>query len=360
MNSQSAGLESSPDFYQSIIDCIADPIMVIDNDYRVILMNHAARKFAADDKLPSQPLYCYQVSHKLSVPCNNRAQPCPLENVRKHQQPISVIHEHGSATGEKRIMELQAAPLCSADGTFVGIIESMHDITERDRTERALRQSTRRLRALTSQLAELSEIERKWLSQELHDQIGQRLTALGINLNIIRTEITPGASASLLSRTDDCLSLLEQITRRIRDVMADLRPPVLDDYGLVVALGWYARRYKQRTNIDISVMGQELCPRLVSRKENALFRIAQEALTNVAKHARATTVEVTVEETDGVVRLTVADDGIGFHPIPFVDKNSKQGWGIITMIERAEAEGGRCCIKSQLDKGTRVIVEMNR
>lgn len=360
MVGENGGTASSPDFYQSIIDSIADPIMVIDAGYQVILMNHAARKLAAGDPAPSQPLYCYQVSHKLSAPCSGLAHQCPLESVRAHQQPVTVIHEHRWPSGKKQIIELHAAPLASADGTFVGIIESLHDITDRHRAEGALRQSTRRLRALTSQLAELSEIERKWLSQELHDQVGQKLTALGINLTIIRAEITPGASPSLLHRLDDCLSLLEQITCRIRDVMADLRPPVLDDYGLVAALRWYARRFKQRTNIDIHVKGEELFPRLAPRQENVLFRIAQEALTNVAKHAQAVTVDVTVRETDGVITLVVADNGRGFNPIPVIDKNSKQGWGIITMIERAEAEGGRCRIKSRPAGGARVIVEIRR
>ncbi len=233
-------------------------------------------------------------------------------------------------------------------------------VPARHQTEVALRQYTDRLRSLTSQLAEVSEAERKRLSQELHDQVGQNLTALGINLNIIRTEASTGASASLLSRLDDSLSLVEQTTQRIRDVMADLRPPVLDDYGIVAALKWYGRRFNQRTNIVMRVNGEELSPRLSARLENVLFRIAQEALTNVSKHAQATKVVATVEECNDSISLIIADDGIGFNPAHVADGEGNHGWGLITMMERAEAEGGRCRIESGSEGGTRVIVEVDR
>ena len=346
--------------YQSIIDGVADSIMVIDADYRVILMNRAAHKFAVAEISPSEPLLCYQLSHHLPVPCDGETHPCPLELVRELGHPITVIHEHCQADGKKRIIEVIASPLSGSDGSFTGIIESMRDVTERQQTEAALRQYMDRLRALTSQLAEVSEAERKQLSQELHDQVGQNLTALGINLNIIRAEASANASASLLSRLDDSLTLVEQTTQRIRDVMADLRPPVLDDYGLVAALKWYGRRFTLRTNIVMRVNGKELSPRLSPRLENVYFRIAQEALTNVTKHAQATMVIATVEERNGSVSLTIADDGIGFNPAHDAKGEGNQGWGIITMMERAEAEGGRCRIESGSEGGTRVIVEVNR
>jgi two-component system sensor histidine kinase UhpB len=346
--------------YQSIIDGVTDSIMVIDADYQILMMNRAAHKFAVDEISPSQPLLCYQLSHHLSAPCDGVTHPCPLEQVRELGHPVTVIHEHHQANGEKRIIEVNASPLPAADGAFIGIIESMRDVTERHQAEMALRQTMDRLRSLTSQLAEVSEAERKRLSQELHDQVGQNLTALGINLNIIRAEASVSASASLLSRLDDSLSLVEQTTQRIRDVMADLRPPVLDDYGLVAALKWCGRRFSQRTNISMSVEGEELSPRLSPRLENVFFRIAQEALTNVSKHAQATMVTATVEEFNGSVSLIIADDGIGFNPAHMADGEGNHGWGLMTMTERAEAEDGRCRIESGSESGTRVIVEVDR
>jgi len=351
---------ASQPLYQSIIDGVADSIMVIDTDYQIILMNRAAHKFSADEISPSQPLLCYQLSHHLPVPCDGETHPCPLQQVRELGHPVTVVHEHCQANGEKRIIEVNASPLSGTDGSFIGIIESMRDVTERYQTEVALRQYTDRLRSLTAQLAEVSEAERRRLSQELHDQVGQNLTALGINLNIIRAETATGASVPLLSRLDDSISLVEQTTQRIRDVMADLRPPVLDDYGLVAALKWYGRRFNERTNIVMRVDGEEPSPRLSPRLENVLFRIAQEALTNVTKHAQATTVVATIEEYNGSVCLKIADDGIGFNSAHDTDDEGSQGWGIITMMERAEAEGGRCRIENGPEGGTQVIVEVNR
>jgi two-component system sensor histidine kinase UhpB len=347
-------------FHQSIIDGLADSIMVIDTDFSIRLMNRAARQFASAGIDLSQPQYCYQLSHHLPVPCDGKAHPCPLEHVRELGQPVTVLHEHCQADGETRIIEVSASPLIGADGSFQGIIESMRDVTGRHQAQEALRRYTDRLRALTSQLAGASEAERQRLSQELHDQVGQNLTALGINLNIIRAEVVPMASEPLLSRLDDSLSLVEQTTERIRDVMADLRPPVLDDYGLVAALNWYARKYGHRTNIMMTVEGETLSPRLPPRVENAFFRIAQEALVNVAKHAQASRVIVTLQERLGTVQMVVADDGIGFDTVEQIDGEGVQGWGLITMTERAEAEGGRCRIESGAAKGTRVVVEVER
>jgi two-component system sensor histidine kinase UhpB len=347
-------------FYQAIIDGIADSIMVIDTDYRVRMMNRAARQFASAGMDLSQPQTCYQLSHHLSAPCDGKAHPCPLEHVRKLGRPVTVLHEHCQADGEVRLIEVNASPLVGADGSFQGMIESMRDVTERHQAQEALHRYTDRLRAMTAQLAGASEAERQRLSRELHDQVGQNLTALGINLNIIRTEMMSMASAPPLSRLDDSLSLVEQTTERIRDLMADLRPPVLDDYGLVAALNWYGRHYGKRTNIMMTVKGEALSPRLAPRLENAFFRIAQEALVNVAKHAQASEVTVIVEERLGTVRMVVADDGIGFDPNDEMDGDVLQGWGLMTMTERAEAEGGRCRIDSDSAQGTRVVVEVQR
>jgi signal transduction histidine kinase len=270
------------------------------------------------------------------------------------------VHEHIRANGERRFVEVIAAPLWGADGTFQGIIESMRDVTECLQAHESLQQYAERLRALSARLAEVAEAERQRLARELHDQVGQNLTALGINLNIIRTQMPEEIAGLVRSRLDDSLSLVEQTTERIRDVMADLRPPVLDDYGLVAALQWYGEQFTGRTGIAIAVEGEESGPRLSARVENALFRIVQEALTNVAKHAQATQVRLTVEMEDRTLRLVVADDGIGFDPAHLTESNGSQGWGLLTMTERAEAVGGHCCIESAPGQGARVIVEVDR
>ncbi len=353
-------LETTHAFQQSIIDGVPEPIMVIGEDYRVQLMNRAAREFSNTGIGTSKPSFCYQISHQREAPCKGIGHPCPLEEVRASGQPTKVVHEHIHASGERRFVEVIAAPLWNANGSFQGIIESMRDITEQVRAEAALQQYTERLRALSARLAEVAEAERQRLARELHDQVGQNLTALGINLNIVRTQMPEEAPASVRSRLDDSLSLVEQTTERIRNLMANLRPPVLDDYGLVAALAWYGEQFTGRTGISVIVEGDEPVPRLAARIENALFRIAQEALTNAAKHAQATQVTLRVDVKSATLRLVVADDGIGFDPAHLTEPHGSRGWGLLTMTERAEAVGGRCWIETGQGQGTQVVVEVSR
>ena len=140
--------------------------------------------------------------------------------------------------------------------------------------------------------------------------------------------------------------------------MADLRPGVLDDYGLVAALQWLGDEMTTRTGLVVDVQGEALTHRLAAPVENSLFRIAQEALTNVTKHARASEVTVSVELENGVLCLLIADNGIGFDPAQAGGPHGGYGWGLSAMTERALGVGGRCRIESQPGKGTHVIVEV--
>ena len=353
-------LEATHAFQQSIMDGVAEPIIVIGVDYRVKLMNRAAREFSSGLTDTLKPLFCYQISHQRDTPCDGMKHPCPLEKVRESGRPVTVVHEYYQENGEQRFFEVIASPLLGGDGTFQGIIESKRDITERKRAEETLQQYTERLRALAAQLAELTETERQQLAQELHDQVGQNLTALGINLNIVQTQLPEESTDLLRSRVEESLSLVEQTAERIRDVMANLRPPVLDDYGLVSALRWYGEQFATRTAIAVIVEGEEPVPRLDAQVENALFRIAQEALANAAKHAKARQVTVTIEVHNGTLRMVVADDGVGFDAARLPTPGVNRGWGLIIMRERAEVVGGIFRIESHPGGGTRLIVEVTR
>ena len=268
--------------------------------------------------------------------------------------------------GEKIIgvLNAESEELDAFDQADLQLLSTLADqaalAIENARLFESVRQQRERVSVLAARLAEAEEAERRRLAQELHDQVGQNLTALGINLNIVRTQMPEEAAAPARSRLDDSLALVEQMTERIRGVMADLRPPVLDDYGLVAALHWYSTEFASRTGISVTVQGEEPVPRLAPPVENALFRIAQEALTNVARHAQATRVTVMVAMDDEAVRLLVADDGIGFDPARPTAPDGRPGWGLITMTERAEAVGGRLRVESAPGEGTRITVEVPR
>ncbi len=246
----------------------------------------------------------------------------------------------------------------------------------------AVRQQRQQLRTLAARLSEAEEAERQWLAQELHDQVGQNLTALGVSLNIIRTLLTGTADTDhpadtghpaevvtedidvVRTRLDDAIGILERITERVRGVMADLRSPVLEDYGLVAALRWYGALFTERTGIKVFVEGEDPKPRLVVSAENALFRIVQEALTNVAKHAEASRVWITLQleplANHGwhTIRLVITDDGVGFDPARLEQTERRQGLGLVSMAERAQTIGGKCRVEPAPEGGTRVVVEV--
>jgi signal transduction histidine kinase len=219
----------------------------------------------------------------------------------------------------------------------------------------------KQLRKLSTRLAEAEETERKRLAQELHDQVGQKLTALGINLNILRTELSEEGSSNLQTCLAESQDLVAQMAKIIRGVMADLRPPMLDDLGLQETLYWFGDLFASRTGISVSVESNRGGINLPYQVEIALYRITQEALTNVVKHARATEVVLFLESDDKCVRLIISDNGVGCSLEPLADSLGDQRWGLLIMAERAEAVGGRCWMATNpTTTGMRVIAEIPR
>jgi signal transduction histidine kinase len=214
------------------------------------------------------------------------------------------------------------------------------------------------LQTLAARMAEMQESERRRLARELHDRVGQNLTALGINLNIVRGHLSDSLDARTESRLAAALKLLEETVDHIRDVMAELRPAVLDDYGLLAALRWYSQRFVYFTGVSTQVEGEEIAPPLPQAAEIALFRIMQEALTNVAKHAEARQVTVKLGSTEDLAWLSIEDNGHGFDI--GAARRTGVGWGLTTMQERATAVGGRLTVQSVPGEGTQVLIEVPR
>ncbi len=232
------------------------------------------------------------------------------------------------------------------------------NIHKRKKSEEALKVSRAQLRTLAWRLAETEEKERKTLSRELHDQIGQNLTILGINLNLLRSLIPSNMLNIMQSHIGDSLTLVKQTTERVRNLMNDLRSPVLDDYGLVAAIDLYVKQFSSRTGIDIVIRVTDASPHVSPNIENAAFRIVQEALTNVVKHAQATQVVINIDVFADRLLLSVEDNGIGYEMTDVTNRNEERGWGLITMTERALAVGGTCRMRSQPGMGTHIIVEV--
>jgi signal transduction histidine kinase len=222
----------------------------------------------------------------------------------------------------------------------------------------AVEKQSQQLRSLGARLVEAEEAERRRLARALHDQVGQSLTAMGINLDIIRTLLPEDIPEEIISRLDDTRGLVTRTTKRVRQVMLDLRPEMLDDYGILAALHWSAERFTQRTGISVTVEGDEPASRLPMEVENVLYRVTQETLTNVAKHAQATQVMIYFKIDSEIVTLTVIDDGVGFAPEHRASLDQGHHWGLDLMLERVERVGGRFRIESAPGQGTQIIVEV--
>ena len=223
---------------------------------------------------------------------------------------------------------------------------------------RDLRNSTEQLQAMSRRLVDVQESERRQFSRELHDRVGQNLTALSINLDILKSQVSGTGNEAFRTRLEDAAALLESTAGSIENVMSELRPPMLDDYGLLPALQWYANEFYRRTGIRVSVDGDEQMKRLPQAGEIALFRIAQEALNNVAKHAHATRVEIALAYSGNELVMTVTDDGVGLDATPASTARRRPGLGMVTMRERTQAVDGRFEIGAANVRGTRVIVRV--
>ena len=238
-------------------------------------------------------------------------------------------------------------------------LEIANEITKDLReSEKELRSSTEQLQAMSRRLVDVQESERRQFSRELHDRVGQNLTALSINLDILKTQLAGNGGEAFRSRLDDAAALLESTAGSIENVMSELRPPMLDDYGLLPALQWYASEFANRTGIQATVEGDDGIGRLPQASEIALFRIMQEALNNVAKHAHAKRVHIALERSGSRFTMSISDDGIGLETASSSVSRRRPGLGMVTMRERTQSVGGEFEIGAAPVRGTRVNVRI--
>jgi PAS domain S-box-containing protein len=233
----------------------------------------------------------------------------------------------------------------------------LSDITDRKKAEEELIKSHEQLRSFAKRLSEAEEMDKQRIARELHDQVGQNLTALGINLSIMRNQLSDRLTGQLDARLNDSMNILEEIAKRIRDVMSDLRPSVLDDYGLIAGITWLADQVAKRTGLTIRVESEDTRANLSPEVEITLFRIAQELLTNISKHAKATEVSIKLNESDKTVQFVVTDNGVGFDATALTPTEESR-WGLLNVEERAQAVGGTLTIESTVGHGTRVVIEV--
>lgn len=251
--------------------------------------------------------------------------------------------------GEQRWAEIKAITRRLDDGAFVwdGIV---WDISESKRIELELASSREQLRELSAHLESVREEEKARIAREVHDELGQMLTVLKLETSMCElayADLDPGLS----DRLNSMKRLIAQLFQLVRDVATALRPPILDA-GIASAIEWQARRFEARTQIPCLVQVPDNLPALSDAKAIGLFRILQEALTNVMRHAQAHTVELTLALEGDELCLTVSDDGVGF----VAPEGKPTSFGVVGMRERVLIMGGQLSLESEPGEGTTLCV----
>jgi two-component system, NarL family, sensor histidine kinase UhpB len=263
--------------------------------------------------------------------------------------------------GRERWVLTSKVPLRDAQGRIIGLVGITRDITERKlaegslrRSEAALQESRAQLQALSRRLVEALENDRATLARELHDEAAQSLTALKLGLGRLRREAAD--PQALAARVEELMQLTDGLAEEMHRLAMNLRPASLDRSGLVPALEQYLEVFQRQTGLAVQFVAVGLeQERLAPEIETTLYRVTQEALTNVARHAHAKAVGIILERVEGLMRAIMEDDGLGFD----VDEALRCGrLGLLGMRERVAMLGGTLSIESAVGSGTTVFAEI--
>lgn len=239
------------------------------------------------------------------------------------------------------------------------LARSVRYAVERQRTKTELYDSQQRLRDLAARLQEVREAERTHIAREVHDELGQMLTALKMDLRWVEKRLAPPAGPEVIpvvsKKIAEAKELANQTIETVQQISLELRPSVLDNLGLVEAIRDDARRFETRSGVKLVMALPEKLPRLKPETITAFFRIFQELLTNVARHADARSVVVQLGEEQGKLTLIVHDDGKG---IPAGAANRRTSLGLLSMSERAISLGGQIQFEGEPGRGTRATLRV--
>jgi signal transduction histidine kinase len=241
----------------------------------------------------------------------------------------------------------------------------VRDITERKQVEEDLKQASEKLskehkqrKILSKRLIELLEKDRRQIAMELHDHIGQTLTSLKMNLELIHGKLKPGHT-ELEAQITTAQERAIQSIKDVKSISQGLRPTMIDALGLIPSLRELFSKTQQQTDIEIHFFSQRIPKHFEGEKELAIYRIAQEALNNIIRHAQAKNVFVNLIKKDEKLSLSVEDDGVGFDPDKVMKPSErKKSLGLLIMRERAVQLDGEFSIESQPGKGTHLLVEI--
>ena len=351
-------LQESRARFEGVIQSAMDGIITIDETQRVVLFNAAAERmfgYSAADAL-GQSLDRFIPARLRAA---HRAHVRGFEMTGVTSRAMGKLGDLLGLRADGREFPIEASISQTAAGGAKLLTVILRDITERKETEERLSRSESQLRALAARVQRAREEEGMRIARELHDQLGRCLTSIKMDLLWIEKTVTRHLADedihSINEKTRMMLEAVDETVTVVRRISTELRPGILDDLGLAAAVEWQAKDFQRRTGVSciLEITEEEL--ELSRDQATAFFRIFQEILTNVTRHARASKIWVHLETRDGIVVLEVEDDGVGISP----DAASQpHALGLAGMRERAAIFGGHVEIGGMPGKGTTVIVCM--
>jgi len=351
--SANRALESAEARVRGILDSAMDAIITIDENQRIVLFNAAA-----------ETVFQCPREQAIGAPL---ARLLPERFRAEHERHVGLFGETGTSSRRMAGARVVTGLRCSGeefpvDASISQILQDgkklytviLRDVTERVRAEEALDRSRQELRELASRMDSVREQEKSRIARELHDELAQALTALKMDTSWI-AERLPAGQDVLAAKLTGMQAMLDATVAATRRISADLRPLLLDDLGLVAAAEWLVQNFTERTGVrcDLAVGAPDL--EVGHALASAVFRILQESLTNVARHAQASLVEVVLDSSAGEVTLTVRDNGRGFSPESPRKPNS---YGLLGLRERASLLGGEVRIVSEPGRGSTVEMRL--
>lgn len=337
-------LRQSEERYRTLIDQAGDAIAMFDRNGKFIDVNNSATQLTGYNKDALQHLYIRDVL---------------LEEDLKNDPVRYDLLEKGEPTIKQRrlrrkdgsIVEIEVHTKMLPDGRFLTVVR---DLTERKKVQEQLESSYKEIRQLTDHLQKIREEERKNIAREIHDELGQQLTVLKMDISWLNKRIT-NADELTSQKLKNLADMLNGTVKSVRRISSELRPSLLDDLGLVATMEWQLKEFEEHSGIKTTFLANETEKQLPDKIKTGLFRIFQESLTNVARHSDAQRVDVNLQQSDNRIVLSIEDNGKGF------DKKKTAGkrtLGILGMKERTEMMGGEYEIKSTPGQGTTVLVEI--
>jgi PAS domain S-box-containing protein len=337
----------------SVVESAMDAIITVDENQRIVLFNAAAEKVFQHPRgaVLGQALEML-IPARLRGAHAGHIKRFGTTGVTSRRMGDQTVLVGSRAGGGEFPIEASISQHNEGGRRFFTVI--LRDVTERVRADAELRRSRDELRELATIASSVREQEKSRVARELHDELAQALTALKMDVNWVKEHL-PAAQPPVLSKLESMQSMLDTTVKATRRISSDLRPLMLDDLGLIPAAEWLVNNFKQRTGIECKFTADPPDLELRDPHATAIFRILQESLANVAKHAHASRVDITLYGADGEIALRVRDDGCGFAA---GDPRKPNSFGLVGLRERAYLLDGEITVETAPGKGATIEVRI--